>query len=166
MYRPSKYDKHNETLEYFAKLFNSETSATDIVMSPNKEETYDNDGYFVNLKTGEKIGFDWEYRDRYFENGRFRFESLGQYERKLIKGSISISLQCDSTQTAILVAWHQDFLTEDKISLSLATDYTQKQNGDVRYTKEFRIYRYEEINDFKQMIKRAFTTKTENCSVF
>lgn len=166
MYRPSKYDKHNETLEYFANLFNTETSVTDIIMSPNKEETFDNDGYFIDLNTGEKIGFDWEYRDRYFKNGNFCFDSLGQYERKLRKASIRISLQCDSTQTAVLVAWHEDFLLEDKVRLSLATDYNQKQNGDVRYTKEFKIYRYGEIKEFKQMLKRAFITKTENCSVF
>lgn len=166
MYRPSKYNKHNESLENFAKLFNDEQSAKHIVMEPIDEETYDNDGKFVNIKTGEEIGFDWEYRDRYFSNGVFSFDSLGQYERKLIKKSIQLSIQCDNTQTAILVAWHEDFLLENKVKIGLATDSPRKQYGGVRYTKRFKIYSYQEIKEFKKMIEKAFTSGDLNASIF
>lgn len=166
MYRPSKYNKHNESLDFFAKLFNAEKSMSDIIMEPIDEETFDNDGFFVDVKTGKKIGFDWEYRDRYFKNGIFSFDSLGQYERKLKKESIQVSVQCDSTQTAILVAWHDDFLLEEKVKLSLATDSWKKQYGGVRYTKKFKIYHYGEIKEFKKMIQRAFATGKQDASLF
>lgn len=153
-------------MKLFSELFNKESSCSEIIMEPITEETFDNDGYFVNIKTGQKIGFDWEYRERYFKNGVFAFDSLGQYERKLKKESIDISIQCDSTQTAVLVAWHNDFLMEDKVKLSLATDYSNKQFGDVRYTKSYKVYMYTEIREFKKMIQRAFITQKFDCSVF
>ena len=128
MYRPSKYEKHNESLKNFAKLFNDEQTVKYIVMEPIDEETYDNDGKFVNTKTGKEIGFDWEYRD--------------------------------------LVAWHEDFLLEDKVKIGLATDSPRKQYGGVRYTKRFKIYSYQEIKEFKKMIEKAFESGNLNDSIF
>jgi len=63
------------------------------------------------------------------------FSTLGQYEGKFIKPSIQLSIQCDSTETAIAVAWHEDFKKENKIKLTLDTDYSEKQFGTVRYTR-------------------------------
>lgn len=110
MYRPSMYSKHDETMNNFAEQFNRIKAYSELLMKPNPEETYDNDGYFVNTMTNCQIGFDWEYRDKYFSNCRLQFDSLGQYERKLRKDSIQIALQCDSTETGIAVGWHEDWL--------------------------------------------------------
>ena len=90
MYRPSMYNKHDESMYTFAELFNNCKVCNDVIMKPNDEETYGNDGYFIH-SNGQKIGYDWEYRDRYFSNCRLQFDTLGQYERKLRKDCIQIA---------------------------------------------------------------------------
>lgn len=155
------YNKHDESLRKFARLFNGSKDYRHIQIRPNTEETYDNDGQIVNTYTGQEIGFDWEYRDRYFENCNFRFKTLGQYERKLIKPSIKISIQCDSTETGIAIAWHEDWLSVSCINRRLATD-SNDEWGTVRYTKHFRVYSYDNIRDFKEMLDRAFKSGNFN----
>ena len=118
MYRPSMYNKHDESMYTFAELFNNCKVCNDVIMKPNDEETYGNDGYFIH-SNGQKIGYDWEYRDRYFSNCRLQFDTLGQYERKLRKDCIQIAIQCDSTETGIAVGWHEDWLVEAKDNRSL-----------------------------------------------
>lgn len=166
MYRPSMYNKHDESMFYFAELFNTCSVREEIEMRPNTKETYDNDGIFVNISAGIKIGFDWEYRDRYFTNCKFAFPTLGQYERKIRKSSIQLSIQCDSTQTGIAVAWHNDWMREMRETRSLATDYEEKEQGIIRYTNKFKIYSYQEIGSFKQMISRAMQTGIYSSDVF
>ncbi len=129
----------------------------------NKDFIYD--GEFVDENTGNSFSFDWEYRDKYFSNGIFDFDTLGQFERKIVKPSIQLSIQCDSTNTAIAVAWHEDFRRENRITRSLDTDYNDKQLGNVRYTHAFKIYLYTDISEFKEMIQRAFDGEF-NSSVF
>ena len=68
MYRPSMYNMHDDSMFHFAELFNTCPLWKEIEMRPNEKETYDNDGTFINVGTGIRIGFDWEYRDRYFAN--------------------------------------------------------------------------------------------------
>ena len=123
-------------------------------MKPNDEETYGNDGYFIH-SNGQKIGYDWEYRDRYFSNCRLQFDTLGQYERKLSKDCIQIAIQCDSTETGIAVGWHEDWLVEAKENRSLATDFERKEQGNTRYTHKYKIFSYEEVDNFKRMISTA-----------
>lgn len=166
MYRPSMYNMHDESMFRFAELFNECPVCKEVEMRPNEKETYDNDGVFVNVGTGIRIGFDWEYRDKYFANCKFRFSSLGQYERKISKNSIQLSIQCDSTQTGIAVAWHRDWLKEMQEKRSLATDYDTKEQGVIRYTSKFRIYSYQEVSSFKQMISRAMQTGVYSAEVF
>ena len=85
MYRPSMYNKHDETMLKFVEKFNGSLVCKNIEMRPNKVETYDNDGIFIDIYTNQSIGYDWEYRDRYFEHCKLEFDTLGQYERKLEK---------------------------------------------------------------------------------
>ena len=158
MYRKSLYNKSDESLKSFSKLFNLDKSYPHLRFIPNRTETYDNDGIIYNELAGTFIGFDWEYRDKYFSNCQFQFDSLGQYERKLIKPSIQLAIQCDSTETGIAVGWHSDWLMEDQENLNLATDSSKKQYGTVRYTKKYKIYYYENMIEFKAMINRAFST--------
>jgi len=165
MYRPSFYNKHDETMNSFAKLFNECKECSNLKMVPITKETFIDDGEIIDEKTGKRFSFDWEYRDKYFSNGIFKFDTLGQYERKIVKPSIQLSIQCDSTATAIAVAWHEDFKKENKIKLSLATDYSKKQYGAVRYTHAFKVYFYKDIVEFKKMIQRAFDTVLDS-SVF
>lgn len=159
------YDKHDTSMEKFVELFNKSLAYPNIKIYPITEETFIDDGNIVDTITGQSIGFDWEYRDKYFKNGVFQFETLGQYERKIIKPSIKISLQCDSTETAVAVAWHEDWQLEDIVKLKLSTD-SNDQLGKVRYTKEFKIYFYDNIADLKKMLNRAFDLKQFNKESF
>ncbi len=131
---------------------------SNIVMKPKEKEDFQCDGYFVNKNTGEKIGYDWEMRDRYFENGNFKFATLGQYERKISKDDIEISLQADSTQTAVAVAWHNDFKSNNVLNRSLSTDTEYKQQGQTRETSKFWIIMYEDVAILKKILHYAFET--------
>ena len=165
MYRSSLYQKSDETLKNFSRIFNMDKTYPHLRFIPNQTETYDNDGIIYNELTGTFIGFDWEYRERYFENCKFYFDSLGQYERKIIKPSIQLAIQCDSTETGIAIGWHEDWIKENKIQLNLATD-GKKQFGTVRYTKNFKIYSYKGISQFKAMLNKAFEKSQFNHEAF
>lgn len=165
MYRGSKYDISEKSLNHFAELFNRENRLKHIKIYPIEKETFVDDGYIKNELTGQKVGFDWEIRDKYFENGVFRFDSLGQFERKIIKPSIELSIQCDKTQTAVIVAWHQDWKKENPEIRCLSTD-SEDQMGKVRYTRHFKIYRYSELSNMKEMISRAFDADKFDYSIF
>lgn len=158
MYRPSTYNAHNESMNAFVSIFNGCVLFPNIVMKPKEKEDYQCDGYFVNVNTGEQIGYDWEIRDKYFQNGQFEFETLGQYERKIIKADIELSLQADSTQTAVAVAWHNDFKNTDVLNRRLSTDTKYKQKGQTRETNKFWIIRYEDIAKLKEILHIAFET--------
>lgn len=166
MYRPSMYGKHDETMLHFAEIFNASQVCKNIEMRPNPTETYDNDGIFIDVNTNRAIGFDWEYRDRYFANCKLAFKSLGQYERKLKKPSIQISLQCDSTETGIAVGWHEDWLQEEREKRALLTDNPWKEKGSIRYTTRFRIYSFEEVDSFKDMIAGAIALQIYSSKIF
>lgn len=166
MYRSSLYQKSDETLKNFSKIFNTDKNYPHLHFIPNRTETYDNDGIIYNELTGTFIGFDWEYRERYFSNCNFQFNTLGQYERKLIKPSIQLAIQCDATETGIAVGWHEDWLKENQINLNLLTDTPQKQYGTVRYTKKFKVYSYENLEKFKEMLDNAFNNSKFNSESF
>ena len=166
MYRPSMYGKHDETMLRFADLFHSCPACQNIEMRPNQVETFDNDGIFIDTKTGRQMGYDWEYRDRYFENCQFGFDSLGQYERKLEKPSIQIALQCDATETGIAVGWHKDWLREKQVRRPLLTDSRKKEDGTLRYTKKFCIYSFEQMDAFKRMIAAALAQGIYSSEIF
>lgn len=166
MYRSSLYQKSDETLKNFSRIFNMDKSYPHLRFIPNRTETYDNDGIIYNELTGTFIGFDWEYRERYFSNCNFQFETLGQYERKLIKPSIQLAVQCDATETGIAVGWHEDWLKENQKNLNLLTDNEEKQYGTVRYTKKFKVYSYENLEKFKEMLDNAFNNSKFNSESF
>lgn len=166
MYRPSYYKKHNDSMEKFAEKFNSCPVCGHISMKPHSEETFDNDGVFVDGNTGDFIGYDWEYREDHFANCKFAYSTLGQYERKLRKPSIQLSLQCDSTETGIAVGWHGDWLQESVQRRSLKTDFSQDENGFVRYTSRFKIYSYNQMASFKSMVAAAMEQKIYSSEIF
>lgn len=162
MYRKSMYEIHNETMEVFVDLFNSCDECSNLVICPNPEETYGNDGWIIDNESGKKIGYDWERRDDHFKNGVFKYDTLGQYERKLIKDNIQISLQCDEDNTAVAVGWHKDWLEETKVKKELKTDSDKKQTGYARYTKKFNIYSYSDgISALKREIQEKMNKEIE-----
>lgn len=167
MHRPSRYEPHNITLDKFCELFNSEKTFPNITIYAYSEETYDNDGVITDSITGKTIGFDWEYRDNpnHFSNCNLRYPTLGQFERKLQKDSIQISIQCDQTQTGIAVGWHEDWLKEKLVQLKLRTD-KEDEDGFVRYTSAFKIYPYNQMEEFKRMLSYALQNDCLNHKSF
>lgn len=166
MQRPTFYSKHNKSLEKFANLFNSEKKYPRLRIEPIQEETFRDDGFIIDAHTNKRIGFDWEIRDRYFSNCHFQLPTLRQFERKIIKDEIDISIQCDSTETGIIVAWHEDFKMGKRFIQPSKTDFSHKENAWVRETNHFRVYSYENISDFKEMLIRAFVNNQYNHNSF
>ena len=107
MKRPSMYNRHKVSLKAFVEKFNNVKDDLRLVMKIYNTENFRDDGVIVDTKTGKRITFDWEIRDRYFTSGKFTFKELGQFERKLKKGEIGLSLQCDQDETAVMAAWHE-----------------------------------------------------------
>lgn len=160
MYRPSQYNKSQASLEFFANHFNALPYLQNIRWICIAEESFDNDGYFVDLASGQMIGFDWEIRDDgSFEDGVFRYKTLGQYERKIKKSSIQLSVQCDSTFTTVMVAWHDDFKKEPVQNVPCKTDNGVQSSAQERYTDKFRIYSFSDMRQLKDMLAYAFANK-------
>lgn len=166
MKRPSLYQQHEDTLKHFTDIFNNTKDGIPLVMQVYHTENFRDDGVIVNTKTGKRVAFDWEYRDRYFKSGIFRFKTLGQFERKIKKAEIGLSMQSDSDETAILIAWHQDFKREKEQKVTLKTDHNYREYGSVRYTNKFKIYKHIEITEFKRMVFRALKTDAYDHTVF
>ncbi|RMF09536.1 MAG: hypothetical protein D6762_03455 [Candidatus Neomarinimicrobiota bacterium] len=157
MKRPSMYPAHEASLKAFTELFNGVRDRLPLVMQIYQTENFRDDGVIVHTRTGKRVAFDWEKRDRYFTSGRFAYRTLWQFERKIKKDEIGLSLQCDSDETAVLVAWHQDWLQAPVQRRSLRQDSPGKVVEAVRETRHFRIYPYTEIRAFRKMIHRALT---------
>jgi hypothetical protein len=166
MKRPSMYDQHERSLKRFADLFNGVRDGLPLVMQTYHTENYRDDGIIVNTRSGKRIAFDWEYRDRYFESGKFPFQRVGQFERKLKKDEIGLSLQCDRDETAVVVAWHTDLLREKPVKRGLATDSEREEQGTVRFTEHFRIYHYSDLKTLRRMLHCALQTETFDHTVF
>ena len=162
MYRPDTYDIHNDSLENFSALFNACEEFPQLTIRPIEHETFDNDGYFY-LNQVRLFGFDWERRDNYFVNGEFAFPTLGQYERKIRKRSIELSVQCDFNGGFLAAAWHDDFRREPVTTRQIATSDpdTPQNNAQLRYTEHFRIYNY--TTDMAQLKRDILTALYNNC---
>jgi len=91
---------------------------------------------------------------------------LGQFERKLKKDEIGLSLQCDKEESAVLVAWHIDFLKERQQTIPLDTDFGIKEMGKVRYTSHFKIFQYSKVPDFRKMIFYAIKNDIYDHTIF
>ena len=155
MKRPSMYQAHEDSLKKFTDLFNSCRDRLPLVMQIYQTENFRDDGVIVNTRTGKRVAFDWEIRDKYFNNGKFAFKELRQFERKIKKEEIGLSLQCDREETAVIVAWHEDWLKSKPIPVKLATDFKWSENNLVRSTTKFKILSYDEVGDFRAMLYRA-----------
>jgi len=166
MKRPSKYADHESSLKTFAELFNACRDGNRLVMQTYQTENFRDDGVIVHTQSGKRITFDWEKRDRYFRSGIFKFDTLWQFERKIKKDEIGLSLQCDSDETAVLAAWHKDWLKEPIKTRRLLTDSPGKETARVRETRHFKIYTYSEMKEFREMIYKAIKEEKFESGVF
>lgn len=159
MYHPEKYESHNESLQRFIDIFNdiAQQKGNKLKMEFRETENYIDDGHIVFLETGDAIIFDWEKRFRYYDTYGFPFDTFGQFERKIQKEEIELSIQCSKDESAFCYAWHSDFLKETPERVPSITGSGSYENNPKRFTKKFYELRYDEIEKFHNSVLEKFT---------
>lgn len=167
MYHAELYDTHNSSMEDFITLFNNSNTEKNLVMIANREETYKHDGLFIDLESGRTFGYDWtRSKSKIFRNGGLIYERLACIESKLKIPSSKLLITSDITESAVAVAWHDDFMKEQVDSFLFTAAGGETIKRQIRYTKNFRTYSYGNIAGFKLIIKRALDTQTYNQKIF
>ena len=114
------------------------------------------------------IKYDFEKRFNYYSSyNEFQFQDLGQFERKIAKKEILLSIQSSSDETGFLFAFHYDLLKEEKkfISSKTSTGYEKTAK---RFTKKFLEISYEDIALFQKMLLNCYEFKNfsyEGCKL-
>ena len=117
-------------------------------MEVSKTENFRDDGFFIFEFNKNKIYFDFEKRFRYYPSyQKFQFNELGQFERKIKKSEILLSIQCSLDETGFVFAWHEDFLCE-KIQNVKSITKTGFENNGKRFTKSFLKYHIKKFHIF------------------
>ena len=167
MYFADRYQPHNESLENFINQFNkiSKKMGERILMQFNKIENYIDDGKIIDTKSGQEICFDWEKRHSYYDECGFPFIDFGQFERKIKKPEILLSIQCSKDEKCFVIAWHEDFKKEKKKFIKSATSNGYEENAK-RFTKKFKEFKYSEMEKFYKILEKAFETQKFDGSVF
>lgn len=162
----SGYIPHNESLSEFVEKFNA-IDNDNLLMIENRRETYSNDGSFLCSDEAIAIGFDWEMRQNFYESyGGFKYKTLKQFARKLVKPSIRISLQLSKDGTGLLVAWHDDFpttFTEEQLKSDIGG--TELTSSTELFT-EYDVSTEAGIIEFKKMLTRAVRNRQYNSKSF
>lgn len=154
MYRSSKFNLSRASLEFFSRRFNEISEHRNLEWRCVNNRPYTNDGYFVDLGIGKLFGYDWSIRDSYFNNGVFEFSTIRQFARQIDKPSVRLSLQCDRDCNAFIAVWHDDLRNGTQLVQKSRTDYGM-QDENVYETEYFRVYRFEELESFKDMVSYA-----------
>lgn len=168
MYHPNKYKDHNESLKRFVDTFNecSKTVGGRIIMEIRENENFRDDGIIKDRNTGKEIIFDWEKRHTYYLNCGFPFETFGQFERKIIKKEIQLSIQCSKNEDCFCIAWHGDFKKESVERIPTIKENGTYESKGKRYTRMFKEIKYSEIGIFYKILCKAFDKKMFNHNSF
>ena len=162
MYYKQKYKDHNDALFRFMKKFNNVSYHfnNELKMYLQKNENYRDDGGIVYLPGNVKLLYDFEKRHSYYYTfGKFPFKELGQFERKIAKQEIQLSIQCSKDETGFVYAWHDDFRNEQKQFVKSKTSTGFEENAK-RFTSNFEEINYKSMADFYGKV--LFWFKSEN----
>jgi len=168
MYFPTQYEPHNESLEKFIKIFNNisqEKFDGRIIMDANKKENYREDGRIIDTLSGKNIYYDWEKRHSYYIDCGFPFATFGQFERKIQKLEILLSIQCNKLETCFIIAWHEDFKRAPKKFIKSKTSNGYEKTPK-RFINEFKEFKYSEMEEFYKVLQRAFDNNIFNHTIF
>ncbi|HMR92164.1 MAG TPA: hypothetical protein PKC69_07610 [Chitinophagaceae bacterium] len=168
MYHPDKYGQHNDALERFCTAFNEAALKAGglIFMNPSAIENFREDGEIIHRPTGRKTLYDFEKRFSYYDScGKFRFDTFGQFERKIQKAEITLSIQCSRDEKCFIIAWHEDYKKEKIVYLSSKTASGGSEKGGKRFTKDFLEIDYTDMDKFYRILEKAFMTGF-NCQSF
>lgn len=168
MYHPGKYDEHNKSLKRFVDKFNKveEEISSDIVMEIHKHENFIDDAIIIDKKTDKKLSFDWEKRNTHYTDYGFPFKDFGQFERKIKKPKIELSIQCCKSENGFCIAWHSDFKKEKIKNIGSVTEKGDKEFNGKRFTKKFMELNYAEMEKFHKILRKAFDEDALNCESF
>jgi len=168
MYHPDKYGHHNDALKKFCKTFNEAASkAGDLIfMKPSDTENFREDGEIIYKPTSKMILYDFEKRFSYYDScGRFKFDTFGQFERKIQKSEIALSIQCSRDEMCFIIAWHEDYKEEKIVYLHSITASGGTENTGKRFTKNFLELSYSDMGKFYKILEKAFISEF-NCQSF
>ena len=168
MYHPEKYIHHNKALDTFCGIFNnaSEKLGGLIHMKPSVRENFREDGEIVYKPKNTQILYDFEKRFSYYDNFKsFKFDTFGQFERKIQKPEISLSIQCSKNEDGFIIAWHDDYRNEKIVYMNSKTANGWEKTGK-RFTKKYREIAYHEMEVFYKMLHKSFTQNSFNASCF
>lgn len=166
MYHPDKYKVHNDALDRFCHAFNEVALQEGglLLMKPSEMENFREDGEIFYLPTGAHTLYDFEKRNKYYDSCGFAFRDFGQFERKIQKPEISLSIQCCKDETCFCMAWHEDFKKEQIKYIGSVTASGKKEFTGKRFTTAFQELKYREMDKFYRMLTKAFTTNQFNGS--
>lgn len=168
MYHPEKYIHHNKALDHFCALFNEAAARLGdlIYMKPSAIENFREDGEIVYKLQNTRILYDFEKRFSYYDNYKmFKFDTFGQFERKIQKPEISLSIQCSKNEDGFIIAWHEDYRQEKIAYINSRTANGWEKTGK-RFTKKYRELAYHEMERFYKILNKAFTENRFNASCF
>lgn len=169
LYHPDKYKKHNQALKTFVDGFNAIASSkgSEIEMYIQNIENFRDDGGILFKKDNIQILYDFEKRFKYYDScGNFVFYSLGQFERKIRKEEIKLSMQCSTDEKCFLIAWHDDYVKEEKKKIGSATADGSKEYDGKRFTKDFIELSYDQFDKFYDILLYAFKNNSFNKNSF
>ena len=168
MYHPDKYNRHNDALDKFCAIFNDTaiSSGNLLFMKPSDKENFREDGEIIFKPAGKTILYDFEKRFTYYDNhGSFKFVTFGQFERKIQKPEISLSIQCSKNENGFIIAWHDDYKKEKIVYMNSKTA-TGLERAGKRFTKDYIELRYSEMEMFYKILLKAFNDNSFNASCF
>lgn len=169
MYHSDKYKESNDSLERFCRAFNSVAAdlGNDIIFQVSKVENFRDDGAVMHMKQKRKLLFDWEKRHSYYDTyGSFKFDTFGQFERKIRKPEILLSIQCSTDEKGFCIAWHEDFKKEQVVAIGSKTANGGREYDGKRFTKKFIEISYDNMDIFYRILQRAFQSNSFNSDSF
>lgn len=164
MYYPSRYNDHNQSLTNFQKEFNrfSAENGGRFKIIVNENENYENDGIIFDNKTQQQICFDWEKRYSYYNTCGFPFKTFGQFERKIQKDYIDLSIQCSKDERCFCIAWHEDLKKENPKRINSKTEKKTFENNCKRFTTHFKEFKCNKLDEFIRVLEKAFDERNFN----
>ncbi len=169
MYHSSKYEEHDKALNYLINEFNkvSLSLGNEVEMYFQKEENFRDDGGVIHTRTQQKFLYDFEKRHNYYDScNKLKFSTLGQFERKIQKDEIKLSIQSCSDESCFVLAWHEDYIKEDKAYINSATQDGVGEQNAKRFTKDFVEISYAQLDVLYYIFKDAFEYNNFNKKSF
>lgn len=169
MYHPNKYKEHDDSLNRLIKAFNEVAikMGNEVQMYFQEQENFRDDGGIVYIETGQKILYDFEKRHNYYDTCKgLKFSTLGQFERKIAKEEIKLSIQSCSDESCLVIAWHEDYKSESKEFINSATENGENEKNAKRFTRDFIEIEYARLDILYLILVDAFKNETFNKKCF